>query len=73
MEENSVKTDLRDDIMLHLEDIERDLAWLSRKTDINYATLYSIFKQKTFNPTQEKLDLINGVLETSFTLPEAKS
>ncbi len=52
----------------HLKKDERDWAWLSRKTDIPYATLYSIFVQKNFKLNQERLNLINIALDTDFKL-----
>lgn len=58
--------DVRDAIMEHLKEIERNLNWLATKTGILYSTMYSIFVQKTFNPTQEKMDSINKVLGTEF-------
>jgi len=69
MAEKVIKKDIRDEIPDYLKEIERDLAWLQRKTEIPYSTLYSIFVQKTFGLNQERLDIINEVLETSFTLP----
>ena len=68
MQENTLTTDVRDDIISHLKGIERDMAWLQKKTDIPYSSLYSIFTQRNFALNQERLDLINGVLETKFTL-----
>jgi len=68
MEENTVTTDVRDEIVAHLKVIERDMAWLQKKTEIPYSSLYSIFTQRNFALNQERLDLINGVLETNFTL-----
>lgn len=62
--------EIRDEIKEHLKSIERDWAWLSRKTEIPYATIYSIFEQRTFNLNQDRLDLINNTLETNFTLPK---
>lgn len=58
--------DVRDSINEWLVDNDRTLAWLQKKTDIPYGTLYSIFVQKNFNPSQEKLDVINEVLGTEF-------
>jgi len=55
-------------ISKHLEFEERDLAWLSRKTDIPYATLYAIFVQKRIPLTQERLNLINHACKTNFEL-----
>lgn len=60
--------DVRDTIMDYLKEIERDLAWLSRKLDIPYGTLYSTFVHKIIKLSQEKLDRINLLLETDFTL-----
>lgn len=71
MAEKTLITDVRDEIVAHLKGIERDMAWLQKKTEIPYSTLYSIFTQKNFALNQERLDLINGVLETEFTLPQA--
>lgn len=62
------QTDVRDIIMNYLKEIERDLAWLSRKLDIPYATLYSTFVHKVIKLSQEKLDKINELFETDFTL-----
>lgn len=64
--ENQIKTDVRDEILKHLVDIERTLAWLSSKTEIPYPTLYSIFKQKTFSLSFKNLAKINRVLGTDF-------
>ena len=63
---NQTKTDVRDDILKHLDDIERTLAWLSSKTEIPYPTLYSIFKQRTFSLSDRNLGKINHVLDTDF-------
>lgn len=60
--------DVRDEIMGHLKSIERTLSWLARKTNLNYATLYSCFVQKTFNLSQDNLNKINRVLKTDYTL-----
>ncbi len=60
-----VEIDVRDVILSHLKDDERDLAWLARKTDIPYATLYSIFIQRTFNLNEERLEKINEILGTT--------
>lgn len=64
--EKEIKVDVRDEILKHLEDIERTLAWLSAKTEIPYPTLYSIFKQKTFSLSFKNLTKINRVLDTDF-------
>ncbi len=60
-----VEIDVRDTILSHLKEDERDLAWLARKTDIPYATLYSIFIQRTFNLNEERLEKINEILGTT--------
>ena len=64
--ENKTKNDLRADILQHLEGIERTLAWLSDKTEIPYATLYSVFKQRTFALSDRNLGKINKTLGTDF-------
>ena len=66
-------TDVRDEILAHLEEIRRPLAWISDKeknTDIPYASIYSMFVQRTYGVSQENLNKINKFLETEFTLPE---
>lgn len=52
----------------HLNKEERTLAWLSRKTDIAYGTMYSIFVHRIVSLSQDKLDKINEILGTKFTL-----
>ncbi len=52
----------------HLEKEERTLAWLSRKIDIPYGTMYSIFVHRIVSLSQDKLDKINDALGTAFTL-----
>lgn len=47
---------------------ERDLAWLSRKTEIPYGTIYSIFTHRLFKLKQDKLNSINEALGTQFSL-----
>ena len=61
------KRDVRDDILYHLKAIERPLSWLSSKTEINYSTIYSVLRQRTFKFSQENLNKINKVLGTNFT------
>ena len=58
--------DVRDDIIEHLNLIERRLSWLSTKTEIPYHTLYSVFKKKMFVLSDRNLAKINRVLETDF-------
>lgn len=57
-------------IVKHLEFEERDWAWLGRKTDIPYGTIYGIFVQNTMDLTQERLNLINIALNTKFELDQ---
>jgi hypothetical protein len=59
--------DARDAVLLHLEEIERNLSWLSEKTQIPYPTLYSVFKQKHFALSEKNLEKINNVFGTNFT------
>lgn len=61
-----VSTDVRDLILKHLEEDERDLAWLQRKTKIPYGTLYSCFKQRLFKISAGNLLRINKALGTNF-------
>jgi predicted transcriptional regulator len=65
--EKETTLDTRDVVLLHLEEIERNLSWLSEKTQIPYPTLYSVFKQKHFALSEKNLEKINGVLGTDFT------
>ncbi len=60
------EVDRRDVITDHLKEIERDWAWLARKTDIPYATIYSCFVQRLFKVSDDNLEKINEVLETDF-------
>ena len=61
------ENDIRDGILDHLKGIERDLAWLCRKTEIPYATLYYCFVRKQFMVSEDNLKKINEVLKTSFS------
>jgi hypothetical protein len=61
-----VKTDVKDEILTHLETEERNLAWLSRKTDIPYGSLYSIFIHRIMVLSDSNLAKINKVLDTDF-------
>lgn len=60
------KTDVRDDIMAHLKNIERGLKWLCRQTKLNYNTMYSTLVQKLIELSDDKLQAINQVLKTKF-------
>ncbi len=59
-------SNVKDEILLYLEQDERPLAWLSRKTEIPYPTLYSIFIQRIMNLSDKNLATINKVLDTDF-------
>ncbi len=63
-----LRIDIRDEIVGWLEDNERDLAWLSRKTGIVYSTLYSCFIQRLFKISEDNLIKINEALATDFKL-----
>ena len=58
--------DVRDLISNKIEELERNLNWLHRKTGIPYGTLYSMFVQKLFQVSKENLKLINKALGTDF-------
>jgi predicted transcriptional regulator len=64
--EKQTTYDVRDAILLHLDEIERNLSWLSEKTEIPYPTLYSVFKQKHFALSDRNLDKVNNVFGTDF-------
>ena len=64
--EKTEPQDVRDAILLHLEQIERPLSWLSDKTEIPYPTLYSVLKQRTFAMSDKNIGKINKVLNTDF-------
>jgi len=59
-------SNVKDEILLYLEQDERPLAWLSRKTEIPYPTCYSIFIQRIMNLSDKNLATINKVLDTDF-------
>ena len=58
--------DVRDSIQDYLKNEERDLAWLQRKTQISYGTLYSCFVQRLFKLNDENLKKINDALGVDF-------
>lgn len=61
-------------ILQHLKDEYLNLAWLQKKTDIPYGTLYSIFVENRIPLTQERLNLINAACNKDWKLdPEKKS
>jgi hypothetical protein len=59
-------SNVKDEILIYLEQEERPLAWLSRKTKIPYPTLYSIFIQRIMNLSDKNLAKINEAMETDF-------
>lgn len=62
------KIDTRDLILDHLKKNERNMKWLSRQTSIPYGTVYSIFKHRIMNLSEQNLTKINKALNTDFTL-----
>lgn len=60
--------DVRDEILNHLNKIDRGIAWLSRGAGINYSTLYYILEKKTIRMSDKYLIPINKFLETKFKL-----
>jgi predicted transcriptional regulator len=60
------KIDVRDQILKHLAGDDRNLKWLSRKSDIPYPTIYSCLELKNFNLSESNLEKINTALGTSF-------
>lgn len=63
-----VSDDIRDLILQELEKQERRIAWLVKKTDIPYGTLYASLIQRTCQVSAENLEKINNVLKTDFSL-----
>ena len=60
------KPDVRDEILEYLKSIERPMVWLATKADINYSTVYSVLRQRTFNFSEENINKINAALGTNF-------
>ena len=60
------KLNVKDKILLHLEKEERNMAWLARKTDIPYGSLYSILVHRIMVLTDDHLNKINETMETDF-------
>jgi hypothetical protein len=60
------QSNVKDDILLYLQEIERPMSWLSRKTEVPYGTLYAIFIQRIMNLSDKNLAKINKVLDTDF-------
>ena len=70
MAKKDTAQDVRDLILVKLKQEERSLAWLSRKTKIPYATLYTNFVHRLFQVSSENLNKINEVLNSDFTHAE---
>lgn len=63
--------DVRDEILAHLNEIKRPLAWIADpNTDIPYSAIYAMFRQRTYTVSAQNLKKINKHLKTEFTLPE---
>ena len=60
------KISVKDEILLYLEQEERSLAWLARKTEIPYGSLYSIFIHRIMVLSDVNLAKINRALYTDF-------
>jgi len=60
------KKNVKDLILLELEQQERPLAWLSRKSEIPYGTLYGILIHRIMNLSDVNLAKINNALGTDF-------
>jgi len=61
------KRNVKDLILLELEQQERPLAWLSRKSEIPYGTLYGILIHRIMNLSDDNLTKINKAMGTDFT------
>ena len=60
-------TDVRDKIVRKVYKEERNIRWLSRKTEYGYDGLYNCLIKKHYDLTDDRLSKINDVLNTSFT------
>lgn len=58
--------DVRDEINKHLEENDRGISYLEKKTGLSYAHLYYIFVRKERDLTEDNLHKINEVLGTDF-------
>ena len=59
-------TDTRDLIIEKLREMERNISWLNKKTDIPYATLYDCLVRKGFKLSWKNLEKINKILDTEY-------
>lgn len=59
-------SDNRELILKKVRDDERNLMWLSKKTGIPYGTLYYCCVRKQFLMSNENLEKVNKILNTSF-------
>jgi len=62
--------DIRIDVKKELDNQERSVSWLSKKTNIPYSTLYGILVHKIQYFDEDRLEKINQALNTSFKLPK---
>lgn len=66
MATKKIKEDTRDLIIEHLHGMERNLAWLVKKTKLSYGHLYAVLVKKERDLTDENKDTINKILSTNF-------
>lgn len=57
------KIDNRDTVLASLKEMERGVAWLARKADIPYGTLYYCLVKKQFKLSDANLQKINSAFE----------
>lgn len=62
--------DVRDLVLKKLNEDDRTLTWLHRKSGIPYSTLYGILKHRISKFNKVQLSKVNKVLGTDFKLPE---
>jgi predicted transcriptional regulator len=61
------KQNVKDLILLHLEQEERPLAWLARKSEIPYGTLYGILIHRVMKFSDDNLEKVNKAMGTDFS------
>lgn len=66
MGNKSIKTDSAEAIDVWLKKEERGIKWLQKKTNIPYATLYSIIVKKERVLSDKNRKLINSALKTNY-------
>jgi predicted transcriptional regulator len=65
---NKKRDEISQKILKRLDEMERRMSWLSRKTDIPYGTLYSSLVQKVCLLSESNLEKISEVLDISLTI-----